>query len=261
MSSARAAGPLEAVLAVALGLNLWATLCWGPLTLEWAEPDTRWAVVALELLPLALLGLGQAVGRGWASLGAFPASLIPAFLALPQADQDALGSPLGFFSLGASLALYLGVAARRAAWRVAGPRLAVEATPARPLARKADLWWPYRAHFAPRWGLLLGLLGLGVWGLNFKEGVAERYLVRFEAQAAQAQVLGNLIFLFVWAVAAYLFFFAPGLNLELEQRALDARLGELAEGTTPKRQGLRVLGSLGGVAVVGAAWWWWSRGG
>lgn len=271
---------LWAFLVPLLGLNLWAVLALVPLQLEWTDAPRLWAL-ALYLLPLLVLTVGVVLRWSPLPLALFPASLIPVFLILPEADQAIFTSGAGFFSLATSLVLYqlaaarwLGLARRDEALRrrwlalrepgrrtepLAPPGHHLEARPQEPPPLRRDLWWPYRLYFVPR-GVLMAL-SLAVWihGLNFSQDVSLRYLDSFGEDVDQARVLLNLLFLFVWVVAMYLFFFTPGLNLELEQRDRDASLQQ-AQAALGERSGWRAaLWTVSGALALLALLWW--RGG
>ncbi len=265
------------VLMVVLGLNFWALLTLGPLQLEGASQDTRVSVVLLYLSPLALLALGAFVRSRAVLLGVFPMLFIPIYLVLPEADRAVHESTAGFFSLAVSALMFAGVSAVwldvagpsrwhrwwvRAAHRgpavpVRRPAEGLTLRPVEPPTLRRDLWWPYRRHFAPRVVALGALLVVPLWGLNFQDGVVEAYAAGFGAAALSARVLANLGWLFLWIVAAYLFFFSPSMNLELEQRQLDGGLDLYAERLARRRRtwvlpGMGVLAGLIGVALL--AW-------
>jgi hypothetical protein len=262
-----------------LGLNLWAVLALAPCQLEWLDPEARLWAVALYLLPLPTLVVCSLLRWSFASLAVFPTSLLPALLLLPEADQLVLQSPEGFFSVGASLVLYLVAAARwlnlerrdeqlhLAIARLRGDAAAaasqppdgraLEATPIERPPLRRDLWWPYQHHFAPRWALMAALLVTWIVGLNFREDSAARALDAFGGDATQARVLLNLLFLFIWVVAMYLFFYSPGLNLELEQRAADAALMGLQNRVEQEARGLKAAGLALALGLCVAALWWW----
>lgn len=226
------------IMLCALGINLWALLCLMPLQLEWLAEDTQPVVVLAYVLPLIFLVGGLSLRWVGLLMLLFPVSFVPIYLVLPEADKAVHASLSGWLTLATSVAMYLCVAG---VWldRSPGPRRlfgggwattdgpqrrdgsALEAEPtARPPLRR-HLWWPYQHHFAPRWVALLLLLVVPLYGVNFADGVAEAYTAGFGQQSEHAQVMANLIFVFVWIVVAYLYFFAPSLNLELEQRELD----------------------------------------
>lgn len=252
-------------LVLLLGLNLWALVCLMPLQLEWVVEDSRPLVSVAYVLPLVFLGLGWSLRWSGVLLFLFPASFAPVYLALPEADQAVHESFWGWVSLSLSLGMFLGVASmwlrrsppRRLPWtgsaasaapeasgghgagvlmKSSEPRAAVierdgSAIEAEPTSRpplRRHLWWPYQHYFKPRWVLLVLLLWVPIYGLNFTEGVSARYASGFGAQSNHAQVMANIIFMFAWVAVAYLYFFSPGLNLELEQRELDLRF-RLAE--------------------------------
>ena len=233
-------------LSVVLGVNLWALLSLVPLQVELQADDTRHLTVLVWLLPLVLLALGAATRLAPIVLFLFPVSLLPIFVMVPQADRVVHQTQGGFVSLAVSLVLYVVVSAgwialspgprRLLGWlsrkqKVNEPRprdaTGLEPVSAQVQPLRFDLWWPYQLHFPPRWVLLLLLFLVPMYGLNFHEGALEAYSVGFGDLAPQARVMANLIFLFVWIVVAYLFFFSPGLNLELEQRAGDVALHRL----------------------------------
>jgi hypothetical protein len=266
-----------AVLLTVLGVNLWALLALGPLELELADVDTRGWAVALYLLPLVLLCAGLATRHALVALFFFPAALIPIYLTLPEADRSVHETAAGFVSMALSTVLYAGVASawlaqhehRLAPWleRVLGrdqsqralARSAddLELRSVAPPPLRRDLWWPYRWYFAPRVFFLAALFVVPAWGLNFHDGVAEAYVTGFGRASSDARVLANLIWVFLWIVAAYLFFFSPGLNLELEQRQMDASLRTFAQRALQRRSWLYAVGSAalaGSLLLVLAAW-------
>jgi uncharacterized membrane protein YhdT len=270
---------LWAFLVPLLGLNLWAVLALVPLQLEWVDPTPRLWALGLYLAPLVVLSVGVVLRWSPLPLAVFPASLIPVFLTLPEADQGVFSSGGGFFSLATSLVLYLlasarwlGLSRRDEAlgrwWRsLRGPASrpeaptppghALRAEPGEPPPLRRDLWWPYRLYFVPRAALMALSLAVWVYGLNFSQDIALRYLESFGEDADQARVLLNLLFLFVWVVAMYLFFFTPGLNLELEQRDRDAQLQRMRSALGERRSGWRVAlwTVTGGLALLALLWW------
>ncbi len=266
------------ILLVVLGLNLWALSALGPLELELADADTRLWAVGVYLLPLLLLAIGVATRHAAALLFLVPAGLVPIYLTIPAADRAVHESPAGFVSLALAVVLYISVASawraqsehRLAPWlervlartgSAARPRrrdggdLALRSVAPPPLRR--DLWWPYRWYFVPRVVLLGALFVLPAWGLNFSDGVVEAYSAGFGRAATDARVLANLVWIFFWIVAAYLFFFSPGLNLELEQRQMDASLRLFAQRALQRKGWVYAVGSgllAGSLLVVLAAW-------
>ena len=266
------------ILLIVLGANLWALTALGPLGLELADADTRLWAVGLYVLPLLVLTVGLATRHGLVLLFLFPVAVIPIYLTLPDADRVVHESAGGFVSLALSVILYAGVASawlaehehRLAGWLEAlllrarrdstalhrrADALELHSVSPPPLRR--DLWWPYRGYFLPRVVLLGALFVVPAWGLNFHEGVPGAYAAGFGRSAVDAQVLANLVWLFLWIVAAYLFFFSPALNLELEQRQTDGRLREFAHRAL-RRTGwafaLGWAGLAGALLVVLAAW-------
>lgn len=269
--------PLWMGMTALLGLNLWALVCLLPLSLELGAEDGRsWAVLAY-LFPLVALGAAVVLRWSWAVLMCFPGSFLPVFLILPEADQVAHASAGGFFSLAVSLGLFVWVGARWSSSQQpllplplgpGGDRRAVrlrrlgEPQPVALPSLRRNLWWPYQWHFVPRWIMLAVLFGVGTYNINFREGVEVLYADGFGSQAEEARVLMNLIFLFVWVVVAYLYFFVPGINLELEQRSLDASLN-LERARTKKRWlpwRLVGWGFLASVAALSLFWWMEVRG-
>lgn len=265
------------ILLVVLGANLWALVALGPLELEFADVETRLWALGVYLLPVAILAAGIASRHTVPVLFLFPAAFIPVYLTIPEADRAVHETVGGFVSMSLSAVLYAGVAS---AWlaqheHTAAPWLERLLRRTRPLAgkhrsadelplesvapppRRRDLWWPYRWYFVPRVLALGALFVVPAWGLNFPEGTAETYVTAFGRSAADARVLANLVWIFFWIVAAYLFFFSPGLNLELEQRQMDARLSGFARRTLRRKGWVFALGSAalaGGLLVVLVAW-------
>jgi len=249
---------LWGVLTPLLGITVWFLLFWLPLQIEWTAPDARPSVIVLYAAPLVALAFG-AVTR-WSSLLllTFPLSLIPAFLLMPELDQRVYQSLEGWLSVALAMLAYIAVAAL---WTDTRPPARLPAdlepidAPRPPPGRLAEtltddlkllrdgrhltstprpvptlhrnLWWPYRVHFLPRLVLLTLLLLVPLYNLNFAEATPAAWLGAFGEQAVEAQVMANLLHLFVWIVVAYLFFLSPGLNLELEQRQLDQILMQL----------------------------------
>jgi hypothetical protein len=87
--------------------------------------------------------------------------------------------------------------------------------------------------------------------------MAEAYASGFGAAATSARVLGNLGWLFLWIVAAYLFFFSPSMNLELEQRQMDGGLDMYVERAAERRRPwvLPSMGVLAGLICVALLAW------
>ncbi len=261
------------VLLPLLGVNLWALVCLLPLQLEWLVEDTRGLVMVAYLLPLVFLAAGMALRWSGMLVLLFPSSFVPIYLVLPQADQAVHEGASGWLSLAASMVMYVCVAAAwlgrrepRALWggarsgpqRRDGRELVCEPSPVPPL--RYHLWWPYKVHFPARWVFLLLLGVVPLYGVNFSEGVSDRYVSGFGAQADQAQVMATLIFLFTWMVVAYLFFFSPGLHLELEQRELDVALQRYEDRAVrgPAARRYALLGA-GGLALLGLLLLWQLR--
>ena len=251
-----------------LGLNLWALMCLMPLGVEWAAQDTRRLCVFVYLLPLIFLSVGLLVRWAGLLLLLFPASFLPVYLVLPEADRGIHETAVGWLTLAVSVVMYVCVAAMWSrenppllfarsgrvslSQRRSGSDLVAESIGQPPLGR--HLWWPYRWYFLPRWCFLFLLVVVPFYGLNFSEGVADVYAAGFGSQADHARVMANLIFVFVWVVLAYLFFFSPGLNLELEQRELDVSFQRLED--RAKKHPLRRLLFLVFVAGLALLTFW-----
>ncbi|MEL6178445.1 MAG: hypothetical protein AAFS10_05805 [Myxococcota bacterium] len=230
-----------------LGLNLWLTLCLLPLQIELASPDMNTPVLLAYILPVLLLAAGMLLRRPSFLLSLFPSSFLLIFFVLPKLDRIPYEQFDGWLSLGLSLVSYavasaLWVAAQppqettRIGWTMQPLTLHgardgrhLEAQLKSPSPRWSRVWWPYQHHFVPRNVALVLLLLVPFYGLNFADGVAERYAEAFLTQADQARVMANLLFLFLWIVVAYLFFLSPGLNLELEQREMDEVMARYEE--------------------------------
>ncbi len=242
---------LPPLLTPLLGVAVWALLFLSPLQIEWGAQDTRGILLAAFLAPLGALGLGVALRRPLPLLLGFPVSILPGFLLMPELDRAIFSAPGPALLLLGALGGFVVAASR---WLARAPHpgrdgAALEASPLPPLPQRRDLWWPYRVHFAPRLLLLPLLLALPIYRLNFAAGALEAWREGFGEQAAHAQVMANLLALFVWVVVAYLFFISPGLNLELEQRELDQQLAARAL----RRPGAASRALVWALAILGAA--------
>ena len=172
-----------------LGLNLWALMCLMPLGVEWAAQDTRRLCVFVYLLPLIFLSVGLLVRWAGLLLLLFPASFLPVYLVLPEADRGIHETAVGWLTLAVSVVMYVCVAAMWSrenppllfarsgrvslSQRRSGSDLVAESIGQPPLGR--HLWWPYRWYFLPRWCFLFLLVVVPFYGLNFSEGVADVY--------------------------------------------------------------------------------------
>lgn len=262
---------LPPLLTPLLALTTWALLFLSPLQIEWAAPDTRPLYLAALLAPLTFLAAGATLRLPALLLFGFLASLLPGFLLMPEIDRAIFYNPgpalllafaIGGFVIAAARWLNDAPPRRRPTdlqpWTPDhaappllrdGADLTAEIRPRPP--RYRDLWWPYQHHFTPRLLILPALLASPLYALNFAEGAPQAWLDSFGEQAAHAQVMADLLLLFLWIVVAYLFFISPGLNLELEQREMDQRLAAHTQAlrSTAARTALVLLAA---IAAIGA---------
>lgn len=230
-------------------------LCAVPLQIEWFSPDTGWDVIAWYLLPVLVLAVGTVTRRPLALMFGFPSALIPAYLVLPTLDRMVIGEGATLVPLAGLLVFYSIAAALWCEGRIVSPAGSrdgrkLPSTPRTAPRRGRDLWWPYRTHFAPRMVIVVALFVVPVYGLNFADGVTERYAANFVGDAQQAQVMANVLALFGWVVVSYLLFVSPGLNLELEQRELDRTLARVQGSLTTRWRPRVVLGLVLATALL-----------
>lgn len=254
-----------------LGINLWLTLCLLPLQIELSSPDMSTAVLLAYLSPVALLSVGMLLRWPSFLLFLFPSSYLMVYFVLPKLDRIPYEQFSGWLPLGLSLLFYtlsasIWTAQRppqettRVGWSMRpltidrirdGRDLEAEHHPT--ARRWARIWWPYKHYFVPKNLALVLLLLVPFYGLNFSDGVAERYAEAFQSQAEQARVMANLLFLFLWVVVAYLFFLSPGLNLELEQRELDEVMARYEEKALKRPVAwVFIVATVSAVALMGA---------
>ena len=231
-----------------VGLSLWAQVLMFPFLEELQFSDPRAAASLAYVLPIMVLIPATLFRVSALMLLAFPTSFVAGILALPQPQVDDLMEPWSIIRVGATLLVYLGVAA---VGRNENREVTVGTRRHEVTARRLEGLYPM--YFAVRIALLVAMLVVLQYAVFFDADVVQAIEANYADAPAGAHTFIALVAFFAWCVAAYVVFFVPLTNLEYGVRRLSRRIdrmGQDARTQLGRRVGLAVAIAMVAVATA-----------
>lgn len=245
--------------------RVWAAVLWvivGSLWVQWLGPgawaefrseDGSAAVLMLQGLPFVAAAVATTRDhRAW-RMALVPLSFLPGLAMLPEAEWEALATPVSVGLSLATFALYLVVAAR-------GPA-ASPPTQAKRQRAQGGLPDRYAASFHQfvvlRFAVMAVLFAVITYGLFFAPSTQEALSMARDSSARTLQhVFAVVLMYFAWLVAVYVGAVLPALSWEHDRRRTGVPPRQLQLLGRPGRLRRRVVGWVIGlsVVIVGSVW-------
>ena len=240
------------LLFVLLAGSLWAQWLGTGAWIEIQSEDGSAAILALQLLPLAIAAVAVTWNHPAPRLVLFPISFLPGMALLTEAEWASMGEPLAMVLSAATFGLYLIVAASRPRTvnLMTLPRRTVE-------SREAESADEFR-WFVQQRVVVMALVGLAIsYGLFFDPHIAAQIDAAGEQGPTQHAFMAVLLY-FGWMIAVYMGAILPVLNWEHDRRqpVLPLRQRRLMEATQSLRRrvifwvGLIVMVIFGSIAIL-----------
>lgn len=215
------------VLEVLCGLFLWVLICWGPLQVEWSQRQPDFFLVTAFLAPLLLLLIGFSFRNSYLLILLFPSSFIFAILSMDSIEYKQFESFFGICVLGLFTISYLAISAYAAGELKYGQGNPGTSGLRSPSITVQDVLRKIRM------GLLVVLFLLPLHKLNFHPDS--------QSLSTEERLLFNVVWLFIFLVIAYLYFYIPGLAVELDKRVFAAKQEALRKSLANRAQNLMVI--------------------
>lgn len=239
--------------------RIWTVIVWavaGSLWVQWLGPgawaefhseDGSAAILMLQVLPLIAVAVATTRQHVAWRLALVPMSFLPGLAMLPEAEWEALTTPLSLGLSLATFALYLVVAAR-------GPRRLPEG---QRMSRRAKGGLPdrfaesFRRFVALRCAVMAALFALITYGLFFAPSTREALSMARDSGASRLQHLFAVVLMyFAWLVAVYVGALSPAMNWEHDRRGTGVPPGQWELLSQARRLKYRVATWVVGLSVV-----------